>query len=113
MLQLASQPLSFTYMTVRFTDFATFLLHNPDFEWEISSPALKLTALGNIFNGVSLSKTVSFKAFNGLPGVTISNFQLPADSPQGGIAISTDSSIPSPAQRRLLLAHSFALLNLL
>lgn len=84
-----------------FTDFATFLLHNEDFTWTISTPALRLTALGNIFENVALSKDVSFKAFNGLPGVTISNFQLPSDSPQGGIVISTDSSIPSPAQREV------------
>lgn len=83
---------------VQFTSFATYLLHNPSFDWTISTSSLKLTALGTIFNGVSLSKTVTLKAFNGLPGVTISNFQLPSDNPAGGITISTDSIIPSPAQ---------------
>ncbi|KAG2078952.1 hypothetical protein BDR04DRAFT_1124058 [Suillus decipiens] len=83
---------------IQFTSFATYLLHNPSFDWTISTSSLKLTALGTIFNGVSLSKTVTLKAFNGLPGVTISNFQLPSDDPAGGITISTDSIIPSPAQ---------------
>ncbi|KAG1785555.1 uncharacterized protein HD556DRAFT_110398 [Suillus plorans] len=83
---------------VQFTSFATYLLHNPSFDWTISTSSLKLTALGTIFNGVSMSKTVTLKAFNGLPGVTISNFQLPSDDPAGGITISTDSVIPSPAQ---------------
>ncbi|KAG1812612.1 uncharacterized protein BJ212DRAFT_460083 [Suillus subaureus] len=83
---------------VQFTSFATYLLHNPSFDWTISTSSLKLTALGTIFNGVSMSKTVTLKAFNGLPGVTISNFQLPSDDPAGGITISTDSIIPSPAQ---------------
>ncbi|KAG2131418.1 uncharacterized protein EDB93DRAFT_1255529 [Suillus bovinus] len=83
---------------VQFTLFATYLLHNPSFEWTISTSSLKLTALGTIFNGVSMSKTVTLKAFNGLPGVTISNFQLPSEDPAGGITISTDSIIPSPAQ---------------
>ena len=57
-----------------------------------------MTALGTNFDGVTLSKNVSFKAFNNLPGVTISNFQLPADDPAGGIHIETDSLIPSPAR---------------
>ncbi|KDQ57731.1 hypothetical protein JAAARDRAFT_69819 [Jaapia argillacea MUCL 33604] len=82
----------------RFTDFATYLLHNPSFEWTISTEKLRVTALGIIFDNVSLSKTVTFKAFDNLPGVTISNFQLPSDDPSGGIHIETDSIIPSPAQ---------------
>ncbi|KAI0035854.1 hypothetical protein K488DRAFT_76325 [Vararia minispora EC-137] len=81
-----------------FTAFATFLLHNPEFTWTISTNALRVTALGTIFNGVSLNKDISFKAFNNLPGVTISNFNLPSDDPAGGIHIETDSAIPSPSQ---------------
>ncbi|KAG1745592.1 hypothetical protein EDD22DRAFT_786062, partial [Suillus occidentalis] len=83
---------------VQFASFATYLLHNPSFDWTISTSSLKLTALGTIFNGVSMSKTVALKAFNDLPGVTTSNFQLPSDGPAGGITISADSTIPSPAQ---------------
>ncbi|KAF9264250.1 hypothetical protein L218DRAFT_258531 [Marasmius fiardii PR-910] len=82
----------------RFTEFATFLLHNPSFDWTISTPKLRVSALGTIFDNVSLQKTVTFKAFNNLPGVTISNFQLPSDDPAGGIHVETDSLIPSPAQ---------------
>ncbi|KAF9047294.1 hypothetical protein BJ165DRAFT_1464966 [Panaeolus papilionaceus] len=81
-----------------FTSFATFLLHNPSFDWTISTPVLRVTALGTIFDKVSLSKVVSFKAFNGLPGVTIQDFQLPSDDPAGGIHIETGAVIPSPAQ---------------
>jgi len=84
--------------TSGFTSFATFLLHNPTFDWTISTRKLRLTALGTIFDNVVLSKVVSFKAFNGLTGVTISNFQLPSDDPAGGIHIETDALIPSPAQ---------------
>lgn len=80
-----------------FTGFATFLLHNPDFEWTISTNALRVTALGTMFDGVSLSKNVTFKAFNNLPGVTVKNFELPSDDPAGGIHIETDSLIPSAA----------------
>ncbi|KAJ7251753.1 hypothetical protein B0H12DRAFT_1234031 [Mycena haematopus] len=81
-----------------FTDFATFLLHNPEFTWTVSTSKLRLTALGTIFDNVVLSKNISFKAFNGLPGVTISHFQLPSDDPAGGIHIETDANIPSQAQ---------------
>ncbi|KAI0821788.1 hypothetical protein BC628DRAFT_1341231 [Trametes gibbosa] len=82
----------------KFTDFATFLLHNPSFEWTIHTDKLRVTALGTIFDNVSLSKSVSFKAFNNLPGVTINNFKLPSDDPAGGIHIETDSVIPSQAR---------------
>ncbi|KAI0072486.1 hypothetical protein K474DRAFT_1678619 [Panus rudis PR-1116 ss-1] len=81
-----------------FTSFATFLLHNEEFTWTISTENLRVTALGTIFDNVKLSKDVTLRAFNGLPGVTISNFKLPSDDPAGGIHIETDSSIPSPAQ---------------
>ena len=82
----------------RFTAFATFLLHNPSFTWTIYTKNLRVTALGTVFDGVSLSKDIAFNAFNGLPGVTIGNFQLPSDDPAGGIHIETDSLIPSPAR---------------
>ncbi|KAF4598358.1 hypothetical protein EYR38_006760 [Pleurotus pulmonarius] len=82
----------------QFTAFATALLHDDSFEWTISTDKLRVQALGTIFDNVSLSKKVSFKAFNGLNGVTISNFQLPRDDPAGGISIQTDSLIPSAAQ---------------
>ena len=82
----------------KFTNFATFLLHNEEFTWTISTDKVRLTALGTMFDGVSLKKDISFKAFNNLPGVTISNFKLPSDDPAGGIHIETDSMIPSPAQ---------------
>lgn len=81
-----------------FTAYTTYLLHNPSFEWTISTSKLRLTALGTIFDNITLNKTISLKAFNNLPGVTISNFQLPSDDPAGGITIKTDSLIPSPAQ---------------
>ncbi|KAH8119480.1 hypothetical protein DFH11DRAFT_1722990 [Phellopilus nigrolimitatus] len=81
-----------------FTSFATYLLHNPSFTWVISTSSLRVTALGTIFDNVSLTKNITLKAFNGLPGVTISNFKLPSDDEAGGIRIETDSSIPSPSQ---------------
>ena len=74
------------------------MLHNEEFTWTISTNALRVTALGTVFDGVQLSKNVTLKAFDGLPGVTISNFKLPGDASEGGISIDTDSAIPSPAR---------------
>ncbi|KAF9451269.1 hypothetical protein P691DRAFT_757432 [Macrolepiota fuliginosa MF-IS2] len=88
-----------------FTAFAGFLLHNEEFVWTISTDKLRLRALGTIFDNIALSKDVTFKAFNNLPGVTISNFQLPSDDPAGGIHVETDAMIPSPAQLGLELGH--------
>ncbi|KZP04128.1 hypothetical protein FIBSPDRAFT_1011937 [Athelia psychrophila] len=62
------------------------------------TPELQVKALGTIFYDVSLSKDITLAAFNGLPGVTISNFQLPGDDPTSGITIETEAVIPSPSQ---------------
>jgi hypothetical protein len=94
----------------RFTSFASFLLLQPSFTWTIHSDRVRVTALGTIFDGVALSKNVTFKAFNGLPGVTISNFQLPGDV-DGGIEIETDAMIPSPARKLLAPESSRMLYN--
>lgn len=45
----------------RFTDYATYILHNPAFTWTITSPTLKVSALGTIFNNVLISKDVTFQ----------------------------------------------------
>jgi hypothetical protein len=60
----------------RFTDFSTYLLHNENFVWTLSSTDVQVEALNIIFKGVDLSIDVSFDGFNNLPGVTISNFDL-------------------------------------
>ncbi|KAL1699067.1 hypothetical protein EV121DRAFT_296530 [Schizophyllum commune] len=44
-----------------------------------------------------MSKDITLKAFNGLPGVSIGNFELPSDDPDGGIHMESTSS-----SRRLL-----------
>ncbi|PWN53595.1 hypothetical protein IE53DRAFT_140447 [Violaceomyces palustris] len=80
----------------RFTDFATYILHNPGFQWTVSSNHLRVRALGIAFSDVIISKNIDFKAFNNLPGVTISNFDIPSET-SNALNIQTDSLIPSPA----------------
>ncbi|GAA6063179.1 hypothetical protein JCM10212_003114 [Sporobolomyces blumeae] len=78
----------------RFTDFATDLLLNPSFTWNVRTDKLRVLALGTIFDNVVLSKDISFSAFDGLPGVTITNPDFPSDSPNG-IALDVGTAIPS------------------
>lgn len=94
-----------TALAIRFTTFTEYILSNPSFEWIVSTTALRVTALGTAFDNVNLSKNLTFKAFNNLPGVTISNFDLPSDDPAGGIHVETDADIPSPA-REFCADHS-------
>ncbi|KAL1718757.1 hypothetical protein EV715DRAFT_290908 [Schizophyllum commune] len=81
-----------------FTDFTKYILHNEDFTWTLSTDKLRVEALDTIFDGISMSKDITLKAFNGLPGVSIGNFELPSDDPDGGIHMELDVVIPSPAQ---------------
>ena len=81
-----------------FTSFAEFLLHNEEFEWTISTDQIRLHVLGTIFYGLVFDKSVSFKAFNNLAGVSVVDFTLPSDDPAGGIHIETDATIPSSAR---------------
>ncbi|GAA5897781.1 hypothetical protein JCM8208_000260 [Rhodotorula glutinis] len=78
----------------QFTDFATDLLLNPDFTWTVSTDKLRVYALATIFDDVTLSKDIGFRAFDGLPGVTITRPDFPRDS-ANGIALVTDTAIPS------------------
>ncbi|KAN0059778.1 hypothetical protein ACQY0O_008352 [Thecaphora frezii] len=80
----------------RFTDFSTYILHNPGFQWTVSSKHVRVRALGIAYSDVILSKNIDFKAFNGLPGVTTSNFQIPGET-SNSLLIKTDALIPSPA----------------
>lgn len=82
-----------------FTSFTSFLLHNPSFEWIVSTPHLRVTALGTNFDGVNLSKNISLDGFNNLPGVTISDFDLMGSTSDSGIEFDTIALIPSPAGR--------------
>lgn len=66
---------------------------------------MRVSALGTIFDNVVLSKDVSFTAFDGLVGTTIVNPDFPSDVP-GGIALDTDTLIPSPSNLGIELGHA-------
>ncbi|WFC96531.1 hypothetical protein MBRA1_003192 [Malassezia brasiliensis] len=79
-----------------FTKFTTYILHNSDFTWTISTNKLRVRALNIVFDGVKISKTLHFKAFNGLPGVNITSFDIPGET-SDSLKITTGTTIPSPA----------------
>ncbi|KAE8246427.1 hypothetical protein A4X13_0g5797 [Tilletia indica] len=80
----------------QFTAFTVAALKDDSFVWTISTDNLQVTALGFQFNKVTLSKDVTFQAFNNLPGVTISNFDIPGQT-SDSLKITTEATIPSPA----------------
>ena len=86
-----------------FTSFAESLLHSEEFEWTISTDQIRVYTLGTIFEGLVFEKSISFKAFNNVAGVSVVKFDLPSDDPAGGIHIETDASIPSSAREWSLL----------
>lgn len=79
-----------------FTDFATFILHNPSFQWTVSSNKVTVRALQIIYSNVILSKNIDFLAFNNLPNVTTSNFDVYGET-SNTLLIRTNAAIPSPA----------------
>ncbi|WFD30560.1 hypothetical protein MSPP1_001581 [Malassezia sp. CBS 17886] len=80
----------------RFTDFAKYLLHNKEFQWTVHSDELIVRALNIKFSKVVISKKINFKAFNNLPGVVISAFDVPSDT-DNALNIAATGAIPSPA----------------
>lgn len=79
-----------------FTDFATYILHNPGFQWTISSPHLTVRAIEIVFSNVAFSKTIDFKAFNSFPGVSASNFDVYGET-SNSLLIRTSAGLPNPA----------------
>ncbi|KAG6878541.1 hypothetical protein C0993_004439 [Termitomyces sp. T159_Od127] len=83
------------------TQLFQFVISNPDFKPPVCSIIIRQAPSIKNLSGCDFGRyerTEMRQAFNGLPGVTISNFKLPSDDPAGGIHIETDTLIPSPAQ---------------
>ncbi|CEH17102.1 Protein of unknown function DUF3712 [Ceraceosorus bombacis] len=92
----------------RFTAFASFILNNPSFQWRLHSDTVTVRALQIRYQNVKLSKTITLDAFNGLPGIRITDFQAPSD--EGGanphINIEATTPIPSPASLGVELGNA-------
>ena len=79
-----------------FTEFTKYILHNKQFKWTIHTNKLRVRALNIVFSDVKISKDVSFDAFNNLPGVAITSFDIPGET-SNALKIVTGTTIPSPA----------------
>ncbi|SAM05156.1 hypothetical protein [Absidia glauca] len=81
-------------------DFATYMINNEDFVWDIVSDDVAVTALGFTFTGIKMEKFVTLKGANGFKGaVTINQFNLPSNEPNNdGITLIADTTIVNPSQ---------------
>jgi hypothetical protein len=79
-----------------FANFAYYLLTEPNFQWFLHSNTVIVRALGIVFSNVILEKTIQLDAFNGIPGLRITEFSAPSDAP-GQINILATTPITSLA----------------
>ncbi|RCI03191.1 hypothetical protein CU098_005823 [Rhizopus stolonifer] len=79
--------------------FATYLINNEDFKWEIITKDVSVNALGFTFTGISMDKFVTLSGCNGFKdAVTIQSFDLPSNDPDGGITLTAQTTIKNPSQ---------------
>lgn len=88
-----------------FTDFAYYLLTEPNFQWFLHTNTAIVRAVGIVFSNVILEKTITLDAFNGLPGLVITEFSAPSDSP-GRIDITASTPINSLASLSVELDYA-------
>ncbi|KAI8070949.1 hypothetical protein BC940DRAFT_345179 [Gongronella butleri] len=80
-------------------NFASYMINNEEFVWEIVSSDVSVNALGFTFTNISMNKFVTIKGCNGFKnGVVINSFDLPRNDPAGGITLTTATSITNPSQ---------------
>ncbi|KAI8337106.1 hypothetical protein BC941DRAFT_353316 [Chlamydoabsidia padenii] len=81
-------------------DFATYMINNEEFIWDIVSNDVSVTALGFTFTGIKMEKFVTLKGANGFKGaVTIDQFNLPSNEPDNNaITLIADTTIVNPSQ---------------
>lgn len=76
------------------TDFAIYLLTQPSFVWQILSQSVTVRAIGIVVEDISLQKMVVLAGSNSLrDGVVINSFDLPANHPAGGVALTLQTTV--------------------
>lgn len=80
-----------------FTNFAYYILTEPNFQWFLHSNKVRVRALNIVFDDVILEKTITLDAFDGLKGIVISLFNAPSDGPGNRINLVAQAPIYSPA----------------
>ncbi|KAI7873397.1 uncharacterized protein EV154DRAFT_94963 [Mucor mucedo] len=80
-------------------EFSAYLINNPEFVWDITSSDVSVKALGFTFTKIALHKIVKLAGASGFKdAVTVTSFDLPADHPDGGIALTVNTVIKNPSQ---------------
>ncbi|KAI9283368.1 hypothetical protein BY458DRAFT_552105 [Sporodiniella umbellata] len=82
------------------TAFATYMLNNEAFVWDITTQDVAVSALGFTFKGIKMEKFVRIYGANGFKNaVKVNKFDLPRNTPDNnGIVITVDSTISNPSQ---------------
>lgn len=80
--------------------FATYMLNNEGFTWDITSQDVSVNALGFTFNNIKMEKFVKLSGANGFKdAVKVNKFDLPSNTEDNkGIVITVDSTISNPSQ---------------
>ena len=81
------------------TDFTKFMVTQKSFLWTIQGEGLSVRALGINVTDITIYKNVILTGLNGLKNdITITNYTLPSNDPEGGIHLTAQTQIVSPAQ---------------
>ncbi|KAI7857202.1 hypothetical protein BDC45DRAFT_501916 [Circinella umbellata] len=80
-------------------EFASYMINNKDFKWNIRTNGVSVTALGFTFTGISMDKYVTLLGCNSFKdAVVIESFDLPSNHPDGGITLTANTFITNPSQ---------------
>ncbi|GJJ75482.1 hypothetical protein EMPS_07840 [Entomortierella parvispora] len=86
-----------------FTEFSSYMLNADSFVWHLQGK-LNVKALSHTVKGLTLSKDITVKAFNGLSNIKIEKFSLPGDDPSGkGIIVEIDTSVFNPSSIQMYM----------
>ncbi|KAI8143830.1 hypothetical protein BJV82DRAFT_557523 [Fennellomyces sp. T-0311] len=85
-------------------EFAVFMINEEKFTWDILSTTVAVDAIGYQFTNINMTKQVTLGGAKGFKDcVTIHSFDLPANDPAGGIALTLQVTIQNPSQIGFLL----------
>ncbi|KAI9022193.1 hypothetical protein CLU79DRAFT_702427 [Phycomyces nitens] len=80
-------------------EFASYLINNKDFIWDIYTNSVSVNALGFTFGDIHMEKFITLSGTNGFKdAVVINSFDLPSNDPNGGITLTAKSTIKNPSQ---------------
>ncbi|KAG0302815.1 hypothetical protein BGZ98_007205 [Dissophora globulifera] len=76
--------------------FVGYSLNAETFDWLVTAENMVVIAMGAPIPGISMTKTITLKGFNGLQGLTIQKYDLPANDAEG-IHLVLAATLPNPS----------------